>query len=178
MSERDGAIETLEHRVRAAVASVTDPEIPVLSIVDLGMVNGVAVEPDGSAVVRITPTFVGCPATELISQNIRDAVRAAGVDDVRVELEFDPPWTSARISAAGREKLLAFGLAPPHRGASSADAAPDAAIESNFHRVPCPHCGSTQTDLESIFGPTLCRSIHYCRGCRQSFEHFKPVSAD
>jgi len=154
-------------RIRDALAAVTDPEIPVVSVVDLGLIDGVRLEA-GRVTVRMLPTFVGCPALDVMRREIESAVRGAGFDEVAVEVAFDPPWTSERISPAGREKLRRFGVAPPH-GPNRAD------IESNFHRVACPNCGSRDTRLESVFGPTLCRAIHYCDSCRQSFEHFKPV---
>jgi ring-1,2-phenylacetyl-CoA epoxidase subunit PaaD len=159
-------IDNRQSTIRAALESVTDPEIPVISIVDMGMVASVRI--DGPRVsVDLTPTFVGCPAVDTIRENVRTALAAIGESDATVNLVFDPPWTSQRITDAGREKLRQFGLAPP-TGACTADA-------TSLASVPCPHCGSVQTDLESIFGPTLCRSIHYCRKCLQSFEHFKPI---
>lgn len=171
MSETAAIAEQVE-RAWAALAGVSDPEIPVLSVVDLGIINGVEVNAAGEVRVRMTPTFVGCPALELMQEQMADAIRAAGFAAVRVDVEFDPPWTSDRISETGLARLREFGLAPPAR---SCERAAGPAIESNFVAVPCPLCGSRETDLESFFGPTLCRSIHYCRACRQSFEHFKPV---
>lgn len=156
-------------RVWAAISTVSDPEIPVLSIVDLGIIDAVNVS-DECVRVRMLPTFVGCPALDLMREQITAAIRAAGFDRVEIETAFDPPWTTERISPEGRKKLKEFGVAPPHVGAAGS-----AAVESNFQRVPCPRCGSTDTNLESFFGPTLCRAIHYCTRCRESFEHFKPV---
>jgi len=159
-----------------ALENVTDPEIPVLSVVDLGIIGGVNVT-EARVTVEVTPTFVGCPALDVIRENIRTAVAAALVlrnDEVTVKTVFDPPWTSDRISETGRRKLTAFGLAPPGERHDPYGAA-TCATNSDLALVLCPHCGGSQTDLESIFGPTLCRSIHYCRDCLQSFEHFKPV---
>jgi ring-1,2-phenylacetyl-CoA epoxidase subunit PaaD len=154
-------------RVWEALAGVPDPEIPPLSIVELGMIAGVRL--DGDRVqIDMTPTFAGCPALDLIREDILRAVRTAGEPEVTVNVVFDPPWTTDRISEDGRRKLKAFGLAPPGRRCAG-EHMPDIDV------VPCPHCDSTETDLESIFGPTLCRSIHYCRSCLQSFEHFKAV---
>ncbi len=156
-----------ERRIWDALAGVPDPEIPPLSIVELGMIAAVRVAED-HAEVDMTPTFAGCPALALIREEIERAVHAAGEHEVVVNTVFDPPWTTERISEVGRRKLKEFGLAPPGRRCAG-DSLPDIEL------VPCPHCDSTETDLESIFGPTLCRSIHYCRTCRQSFEHFKAV---
>jgi len=151
-----------------ALETVTDPEIPVISVVDMGIIADVRVE-DRRVAVDMTPTFVGCPALDMIRENIALAVRAAGEVEVIVNVVFDPPWSSDRITEAGRRKLKAFGLAPPVRACGPASVAP------SLERIECPYCDSTNTDVESIFGPTLCRSIHYCRNCLQSFEHFKPV---
>lgn len=150
-----------------ALESVTDPEIPVVNVVEMGIIAGVRLEGD-EVVIDMTPTFVGCPALDVIRENIRTAVSAVTPAQVRVNVVFDPPWTSERISEKGRQKLKAFGLAPPS-GQRSVGAMP------TLERTPCPYCDSVDTDLESIFGPTLCRSIHYCRSCLQSFEHFKAV---
>ena len=150
-----------------ALGSVTDPEIPVVNVVEMGIIAGVRIEAD-CVVVDMTPTFVGCPALDVIRENIRTAVSAVTPAPVRVNVVFDPPWSSERISETGRQKLKAFGLAPPS-GQRSIGTQP------TLERTPCPYCDSSETDLESIFGPTLCRSIHYCRSCRQSFEHFKAV---
>lgn len=168
-SPSDGGKST--ERVRAiwaALNTVTDPEIPVLSVVDMGIIAGVQ-ETDAGVIVDITPTFAACPATALIREQVRDAVAAATGAKVTVNIVFDPPWTSERMSPEGREKLTAFGVAPPGSGAMQTTQTPE------LRHVACPFCGSHETDVESIFGPTLCRSIHYCRSCRQSFEHFKPV---
>jgi len=151
-----------------ALETVTDPEIPVLSVVDMGIIADIRIF-DLGVTIDMTPTFAGCPAVDVIRSDIRSAVQAAGEVNVTVNVVFDPPWTSDRLTEAGRRKLEAFGVAPPQSkrcGASSMPALDD---------VACPHCRSMETDLESLFGPTLCRSIHYCRACRQSFEHFKQV---
>lgn len=162
----DTAMTERERAAWEAIATVTDPEIPVLSVVEMGMIARVEIA--GSDVnVDLTPTFVGCPAIDLIRTEITAALRSIGEQDTRIRVVFEPPWSSDRISAVGRQKLLEFGIAPP--AGNCAHASP------SLERVRCPFCGSEQTDLESIFGPTLCRSIHYCRACLQTFEHFKPV---
>jgi ring-1,2-phenylacetyl-CoA epoxidase subunit PaaD len=144
--------------VRAALAEVVDPELPVVSIVDLGMVEGVEVGPGGIA-VELLPTFVGCPALELIRTAVEDRLAAFG-RPVSVDHTFRVPWTSARITARGRDRLRAAGIAPPIDDPS---------------RARCPHCGSADVALDNLFGPTQCRSVHYCRACRQPFESLKTV---
>lgn len=153
--------------IHAAIETVTDPEIPVLNIVEMGMIAGVRVE-EGGVVVDMTPTFAGCPALDMIRSDITRAVRGVGETDVTVNVVYDPPWTTDRITDSARKKLKKFGLAPPGARCSGGQL-PD------LTNTPCPHCDSTNTELESIFGPTLCRSIHYCNACLQSFEHFKSV---
>ena len=153
--------------VWSALETVTDPEIPVLSVVEMGIIADARIA-NGHVTVEMTPTFAGCPALDVMRKNISEAVRSAGFDDVRVDVVFDPPWTSDRITAQGRRKLKEFGLAPPGRACGEIS-------EESLSRVNCPFCDSADTTLESIFGPTLCRAIHYCNSCLQSFEQFKPV---
>lgn len=154
-------------RIWTALRGVSDPEIPPLSIVDLGIIADVHVS-DDAVRIDLTPTFAGCPALDMIREEIRSAVRAIGESDVTVKLVFDPPWTSDRLSDNGRRVLKEIGLAPPGQRCAGS-ALPD------LTKTPCPYCDSMNTELESLFGPTLCRSIHYCHACRQSFEHFKAV---
>jgi ring-1,2-phenylacetyl-CoA epoxidase subunit PaaD len=155
-------------RVWEALANVSDPEIPVLNVLEMGMIPAVRLEA-GTVVVEMTPTFAGCPALDVIRANLRHAVQSAGFEDVRVDVVFDPPWSSDRIAPEGRRKLKEFGLAPPsHCGTTGPTL-------KAMHDVACPYCNSNDTTLESIFGPTLCRAIHYCNSCLQSFEQFKPV---
>jgi ring-1,2-phenylacetyl-CoA epoxidase subunit PaaD len=150
-----------------ALAEVPDPEIPVLSVVDLGLVH--AVELDGERLrVELLPTFVGCPALEMIRQSV--AERLAGMAPrVEVEMTFEVPWTSDRITADGRRKLRESGFAPP--GGSR----PLFATIPVRPSAACPWCGSADTTLENLFGPTLCRSVFWCNRCRQPFEQFKAV---
>jgi ring-1,2-phenylacetyl-CoA epoxidase subunit PaaD len=147
---------TAEH-VRAALATIPDPEIPVLSVVDLGIVHDVAVEPDAIR-VTILPTFVGCPALDLIKRSIGDDLGARFGRPVHVETTFAIPWSSDRISPAGRRALAAAGIAPPSVGDPA-----------------CPWCGGRRAVMDSAFGPTQCRSLYYCRDCRQPFEAMKSV---
>jgi len=154
--------------VMAALEEVADPEIPAVSIVELGMIGGIDVEPDRLR-VELLPTFVGCPALEVICAAVTDRLAAFG-RPVAVETTFAPPWTSDRISSAGREKLRRSGFAPPPH------LAPDRALPMLGEApVCCPYCGSARTTLENVFGPTQCRSIRHCADCRQPFEAFKPV---
>lgn len=154
-------------RAWEALREVRDPEIPPLSVIDLGMIADVRIEGD-TLVVAVAPTFAGCPALDVIRQDVRRAVENAGERNVRVDTVFNPPWTTQRITEEGRRKLKEFGLAPPGGRCASGDM-PD------LERTACPFCASTETVLESLFGPTLCRSIHYCNHCLQSFEHFKTL---
>jgi ring-1,2-phenylacetyl-CoA epoxidase subunit PaaD len=154
--------------VLAVLDEVPDPEIPTVSIVELGMIEAIDIEPDHVR-VELLPTFVGCPALEVIRASVAERLRAFG-RRVDVETSFATPWTSDRISQEGREKLRRSGFAPPpHLGAGRAlpmlGEAP----------VQCPYCGSAETTLENVFGPTQCRSIRHCAACRQPFEAFKPV---
>jgi ring-1,2-phenylacetyl-CoA epoxidase subunit PaaD len=160
-----------EATVRAALRQVMDPELPMLSVVDLGIVHRVELRRgDGPIHVEILPTFIGCPALELIKTSIAERLAAFG-RPVEVSATFEIPWTSERISPAGRGALLAAGIAPP--GADSA--IPAGGLIDLEPRVPCPHCGSRRTVLENVFGPTQCRTIRYCADCRQPFEAIKPV---
>jgi ring-1,2-phenylacetyl-CoA epoxidase subunit PaaD len=156
-----------ERAVWAALAEVPDPEIPAVSVVDLGIVHRMDVSPEAIR-VEILPTFVGCPAVETMRSAIAD--RLAGLAPrVEVEVTFAVPWTSDRISPEGRRRLADSGFAPP-----TAAAGPDAPIHVGL-AVTCPYCGSRRTVMENAFGPTLCRSIYYCTDCRQPFEQFKTV---
>jgi len=170
---RAGAVAPLrsvhEAAVRAALADVPDPELPMLSVVDLGIVHRVRVASgDGPIHVEILPTFVGCPALELIKASIADRLAAFG-RPVEVVATFEVPWTSDRITPQGRRALEAAGIAPPGEPQTAASLI---ALEP---RVPCPHCGSRDTVLENLFGPTQCRTIRFCRACRQPFEAIKRV---
>ena len=143
--------------VQAALAEIPDPELPVLSIVDLGIVHRVRVDAAGIE-VAILPTFVGCPALDIIRATIADRLAAFG-QPVRVETTFEVPWTSDRISPAGRQALASVGIAPPNDLADTR----------------CPFCASDRVVMDSAFGPTQCRSLFYCRACRQPFEALKSV---
>jgi ring-1,2-phenylacetyl-CoA epoxidase subunit PaaD len=156
-----------------ALAEVPDPEIPVVSVVDLGLVH--TVELDGERLrVELLPTFVGCPALELIRRSVAD--RLAGMAPrVEVEMTFAVPWTSDRITPDGRRKLRQSGFAPPAPAAVAGDARPLFATIAMRPTATCPWCGSADTALENLFGPTLCRTLFWCNRCRQPFEQFKAV---
>ena len=156
-----------------ALAEVPDPEIPVVSVVDLGLVH--TVELDGERLrVELLPTFVGCPALELIRRSVAD--RLAGMAPrVEVEMTFAVPWTSDRITPDGRRKLRQSGFAPPGPAAVVGDARPLFATIAMRPTATCPWCGSADTALENLFGPTLCRTVFWCNHCRQPFEQFKAV---
>ncbi|MBX6349894.1 MAG: phenylacetate-CoA oxygenase subunit PaaJ [Clostridia bacterium] len=157
--------EGLVERVREALATVHDPEIPSVSIVDLGLVETVRADEAGRVEVELLPTFTGCPALDIIALEAERAVRATpGVRSAEVRFVLHPAWTTDRISPEGRRRLREFGIAPP--APSAARPAPD---------VACPFCGSKDTVVESAFGPTRCRSIYYCRACRNPFEKIKEV---
>jgi len=159
---------TAEH-VWAALAELPDPEIPVVSLVDLGVVRAVAVDGD-RVTIEFTPTFLGCPALEVMRDGMAQAVRSLGGEpDVRVIL--DDSWSTDRITADGRAKLREAGFAPP---APRADGDP-ALVQLQANAFRCPYCGSSDTHLENLFSPTPCRSIRYCDACRQPFEQFKTI---
>jgi ring-1,2-phenylacetyl-CoA epoxidase subunit PaaD len=152
-----------------ALAEVPDPEIPVISIVDLGVIRSVDVS--GEQVrVELTPTFLGCPALDAMKVAREEQVRALGAEP-EIEVVLDDSWSTDRITAAGREKLRAAGFAPPAPREASAPTLVQ--LQSSIFR--CPYCGSTETKLENIFGPTPCRSLRYCESCRQPFEQFKTI---
>jgi ring-1,2-phenylacetyl-CoA epoxidase subunit PaaD len=166
----------------AALDEVPDPEIPTVSIVELGMIERIELTPSGIA-VELLPTFVGCPALEVIRASIHDRL-AVFERPVRVDVSFSTPWTSDRISPEGREKLRASGFAPPPHIADAGsgrrlpmlgDGLDVGQHGAGAAAIECPYCGSTRTTLENVFGPTQCRSIRHCSECRQPFEAFKPI---
>jgi ring-1,2-phenylacetyl-CoA epoxidase subunit PaaD len=155
--------------VMAILEGIADPEIPAISIVDLGLVHGVTLS-EGTLSVELLPTFIGCPALELIQATVAERLEAgvarpgSGIERVVVTMSFAEPWTAARISERGKAALTASGFAPPDSGPQ---------LLTPARSATCPYCGSHRTVLENAFGPTRCRSIHYCTACRQPFEQFK-----
>ena len=152
-----------------ALAEIPDPEIPVVSLVDLGVIRDVQVD-DGRVRVALTPTFLGCPALEVMRDAMAARIAELGAEPV-VEVVLDDSWSTDRITAEGREKLRAAGFAPP---APRAAGAPQL-VQLQSAAFRCPYCGSADTKLENIFGPTPCRSLRYCTTCRQPFEQFKTI---
>lgn len=151
-----------------ALAEIPDPEIPVISLVDLGVVKRVEVD-NGTVRVRFTPTFMGCPALEAMQRAMAEKITELGAE-ADIEVRLDDSWSTDDITAEGREKLRAAGFAPPTpRPAGRIELVQ---LQRGFR---CPYCGSTETRLENLFGPTPCRSIRYCEDCRQPFEQFKTI---
>jgi len=158
-----------EAQVWDALRDIPDPEIPVISLVDLGVVRDVEI--DGERVrVEFTPTFLGCPALEVMRDQMTAKVRELGAE-AEVAVIADDSWSTDRITPEGREKLRAAGFAPP----APRQAAGPQLVQLQKGAFRCPYCGSTDTALENLFGPTPCRSLRYCRGCRQPFEQFKTI---
>ena len=146
---------------------VKDPEIPVLSLVDLGVITKVDID-EHRVRVDMTPTFVGCPAMDYMKQDVIDVLNSYGIDNVDVNINFDNPWNSNKISEKGRKTLIEFGLSPPPKHNLIVD------IDILEH-AECPNCGSTNSFMKTPFGPTACRSIHHCNNCSETFEQFKPL---
>lgn len=155
-------------QVWEVLARVADPEIPVISVAELGIVRDVRADDDRVEVV-VTPTYSGCPATEVIEQSIVAALREAGAREVRIETRLAPAWTTDWIAPAAQEKLRRYGIAPP--GAARDGGKPLALVP----RVDCPLCGSRNTERLSQFGATACKALYRCRDCREPFEYFKPL---
>lgn len=168
MNEQSAITEAM---IWEALETVPDPEIPVVSVVDLGIVQDVEMATDGAVTVKMTPTFAGCPAVGMMQEGMIDALHEIGVENVQVEVVLDPPWTTDRISQTARRKMQEFGIAPPQPLAGRGDGATIILMEA----VNCPFCGSKDTRLENVFGPTLCRAMYHCDHCKQAFERFKPL---
>lgn len=171
------AAPTRAQRAWDVLSTVLDPEVPALSLRDLGIVRAVRETGEGGAVldVVLTPTYSGCPATEVISQSVVDAITAAGLGPVTITMQRAPAWTTDWISEAGREKLRAYGISPPGPALAS-DGSPQAAVLHFRPRaLACPRCGSLDTERLSAFGSTACKALHRCLACREPFEHFKPI---
>ncbi|HEY9065074.1 MAG TPA: 1,2-phenylacetyl-CoA epoxidase subunit PaaD [Burkholderiaceae bacterium] len=152
---------------------VLDPEVPVVSVVDLGIVREVAEADDGSLVVALTPTYSGCPATEVIEKSVRAALAEAGFDRVAVRLQRAPAWTTDWISAEGRRKLREYGIAPP--GMVAAEQGVPIRLVRREPALACPRCESLNTERLSAYGSTACKALYRCRACGEPFEHFKPI---
>lgn len=174
-------ISTAAEAAWAVLDTVPDPEVPALSVRDLGIVRDVVCGKAGTEVV-LTPTYSGCPATEVISDSVRQALQDAGFGPVRVTLRRAPAWTTDWISDEGRRKLREYGIAPPGpvedgaHGCGVSGAAPAMTpIRIRPRGVDCPRCGSAQTERLSAFGSTACKAMYRCLACREPFEYFKPI---
>ena len=165
---------TRAERAWDVLATVLDPEVPALSLRDLGIVRDVVDDGAGLEVV-LTPTYSGCPATEVISQSVIDALTEAGLGPVRITMQRAPAWTTDWISDDGRRKLREYGIAPPGPVEPGQGVPIRLVGRLSATPVPCPRCGSTNTERLSAFGATACKSLYRCVACREPFEHFKPI---
>ena len=169
-------VDATERALRAwhVLEQVLDPEVPVVSVVDLGIVREVIERDGGALTVVLTPTYSGCPATEVIEQGVRTALASAGFEDVDVRLQRAPAWTTDWMSAEGRRKLREYGIAPP-----GPVVAPEQGTPIRFLRktaaLACPRCESANTERLSAFGSTACKATYRCRACGEPFEHFKAI---
>ena len=154
-----------------ALEGVPDPEVPVISVVELGIVRGLEVTEAGAVTVTITPTYSGCPAMFEIEKDVRAALEAAGASSVEVRTVLSPAWTTGWTPESAREKLRTYGIAPPGK----ADGGALVTLTRARQPVPCPWCGSSATELRSEFGSTACKAIHVCTSCRQPFDEFKAI---
>ena len=155
----------------AILDEVMDPEVPVLSVLELGIVRDVDVDGAGVVTVTVTPTYSGCPAIQVIEDDIRAALAAAGHAAVRVRTVYAPAWTSDWIAPAARIKLKSYGIAPPAR----AERGELVQLMRRRSAPPCPYCDSRDTEVRSEFGSTACKAVCWCRSCRQPFEEFKAI---
>ena len=162
-------------RAWAALDEVLDPEVPALSVCDLGIVRDVIEREDGGLDIVLTPTYSGCPATELIERNVLEAIDRSGLGPAQVRLQRAPAWSTDWISARGRERLREYGIAPPGPVAQGAPVPMRFTPRRVQEPVACPRCGSANTERLSAFGSTACKSLYRCVACREPFEHFKPI---
>ena len=162
-------------RAWAVLHEVPDPEVPAISLCDLGIVRDVRRGEDGVLEIVLTPTYSGCPATEQIEQDARTALVAASLGPVRLSLQRAPAWTTDWISEDGRRKLREYGIAPPGPVAPGADVPIRLVRRTAALAIACPRCGSAQTERLSAFGSTACKALYRCLSCREPFEHFKPI---
>ena len=154
-----------------ALRAVEDPEIPAVNIVELGLIRFVKTQADGILEVGLSPTYVGCPATEVIRASVMNALKAAGIGGFEVTQVLSPAWTSDWITAEGRRKLHAYGIVPPERTVTSMRDV----LRAHSSAVACPRCNSVDTETVSQFGSTPCKALHRCRACLEPFEYFKCI---
>ena len=155
--------QTLPSRIEDLLAAVVDPEIPILTIGDLGVLRDVTVAGDGAVTVTITPTYSGCPALGVIEEDITSVLNAAGYDPVTVNTSFSPAWTTDWMTDDARNRLNDYGIAPPGR------------VGEDAEPVLCPQCSATETTVVSAFGSTACKALMVCEACREPFDHFKAI---
>ncbi len=166
---------TATNDVERVAQSVADPELPMLSLPDLGVLRSVEEADDGAVVVTLTPTYSGCPAMDTMRADLRRALVAAGYADARIRTVLDPPWSSDDITADGRRKLAEAGIAPPTGQAPQGGGPVPLTLDPPPARVTCPQCGSAETEELSHFSATACRALRRCRSCAEPFEHVKDV---
>ncbi|NWF25765.1 phenylacetate-CoA oxygenase subunit PaaJ [Streptomyces sp. PKU-EA00015] len=163
-------------RARRIAEQVPDPELPMLTLADLGVLRDVTTSPDGTVVASLTPTYSGCPAMAEMRAGVAARLRAAGYARVEIRTVLDPPWTSDWITAAGRRKLAEHGIAPPGPAPRHASCGPMPLVLSPTRRVvPCPRCGSADTEETSRFSATSCKALWRCRACREPYEYVKEI---
>jgi ring-1,2-phenylacetyl-CoA epoxidase subunit PaaD len=160
---------------RAVAATVTDPELPTVTLEDLGVLGDVRTEDDGTVVVEITPTYTGCPAMGVMRADLVHALHAAGFDSVEVRTVLAPAWSTDRITEEGRRKLAAGGIAPPGRAPVRSPGPVPLDLGPTRRTASCPLCGSADTEELSEFGATACKALRRCRSCREPFEHVKEI---
>lgn len=155
-------------QIKSWLEVVKDPEIPVLSLNDLGVITDIQIDANNKVTVEMTPTFAGCPAMDVMRSDVEEVLKERGIQNFEVRISFDVQWNSNMISEKGRKALKSFGLAPPPEH--------DLIIDIDIiEHAQCPHCNSEDTEMKTPFGPTLCRSMHYCNNCLNAFEQFKPI---
>ncbi|MBR8639997.1 phenylacetate-CoA oxygenase subunit PaaJ [Streptomyces tuirus] len=162
-------------RARRVAEQVPDPELPMLTLADLGVLREVSLAPDGTVVASLTPTYSGCPAMAEMRAGVAARLRAAGYARVEIRTVLDPPWTSAWITADGRRKLAEHGIAPPGAAPSHATGPVPLVLSPTRRSVPCPRCGSADTEETSRFGATSCKALWRCLACREPFEYVKEI---
>ena len=160
------------NEVLSILDGVMDPEVPVLSVRELGIVRDVSIAEDGAVCVTVTPTYSGCPAIRVIEHDIVSALEAAGISQVRVETTYSPAWTSDWIPVEARAKLKAYGIAPPAGASQDSDLVQ---LTRARPSAECPYCDSRDTEVRSEFGSTACKAVCWCRACGQPFEEFKAI---
>ncbi|UTW61404.1 phenylacetate-CoA oxygenase subunit PaaJ [bacterium SCSIO 12741] len=165
--EKQGMIQ----RVRSILNTIPDPEIPVISIVELGVIRGVSIGDDAQIIIDLTPTYSGCPATEAFMKDIRTTLGKEGYDSIHINTVYDPAWTTEWMSDEAREKLRKYGIAPPEKGTHDKGVL----FASGPKSVACPQCDSRDTQLISQFGSTACKSLYKCNNCLETFDYFKCI---